>query len=139
MNPQIPIDALLMEREDRLVDVSELERQVNQILGQPYPFAIPANLPSLQKRKKLKRKAKPRAKAPVRLRPLETDTEAAYRICYIQGNEERIEVHLDAKPLARLLNTPVTNLTVLWIETIRATDEHDWETVETLFEKTHEN
>ena len=134
MNKTIQINQMLMEREDRLCDVLALERQINTILGQPYPFTIPVDLPSRQRRKKPKRKAAPRAVAIVRLRKLD-ETEAAYRIVYLDQNIEKTEIHTDPKPLVLLLNTPPPNVAVLNIETIRATEAGEWETVENLFTK----
>jgi hypothetical protein len=136
MNSAIPIHALLMEREDLLVDVSELERQISQILGEPYPFEVPKHLPSLQRRKKKRKTGRSRAPAAVRLRPLDPEKERAYRIRYIQKNEERTEIHLDPKPLIRLLNTPIVTLVILSIETVRVSDDNGWEPVETLFSNT---
>lgn len=133
MNNQIQINQLLMEREDRLVDVFELERQMNHILGEPYPLEAPDALPSRQKRKKPARKPAPKKAPVIRLRPLNPDAETAYRIHYREHGEEKIETHLDPKPLALLVNTPLPHIEVLRIETVHTLDEKECLAVETLF------
>lgn len=138
MNPLIPINALLIEREDQWVHVETIERQINEILGQPYPFKIDVDLPSRQRRKKPKRKVASKASAAIRLRKLDPATESAYRISYIQQNEEHTEIHFENKPLMLLLNTPLQHLHVICIETIRATENQEWESVEQLYEASPE-
>jgi hypothetical protein len=132
---EIQINQQLMEREDRLVEVFELERQINAILGgDPFPLAPPDGLPSRQKRKKKPRRkaaAAPKA-APLRLRKLDLESESAYRIVYRDGDEEKTELHTDSKPLAVLANTPLPRIDVLRIETVRRVARDRWETVEIL-------
>ncbi len=134
MNKTIQINQLLMEREDCLVDVFDLERQINTILGEPYPLAPPVDLPSLQKRKKPKRKAAKKKAALLRVRKLDPETEAAYRIEYQQNEKSCIEIHTDSRPLALLLNTKLPTLTIQRIETVQATDNGEWTVVEVLFQ-----
>ncbi|WP_372808606.1 hypothetical protein [Pontiella sp.] len=133
MSNQIQINQQLMEREDRLVEVFELERQINAILGgDPFPLAPPDGLPSLQKRKKPARKAAAPAAAPLRLRKLDLESESAYRIVYRDGELEKTEIHLDPKPLTALASTPLPHIDVLRIETVRCEARDRWETVEQL-------
>ncbi len=137
MQKQIQINQLLMEREDRLVEVFELERQISIVLGGAlYPLELPVDLPSCQKCKKVKRKKAETAAAatPFRLRKLDPETETAYRITYCQNETETVEIHTDPRPLALLLNTPLPNLNVLRIETLNAKNENEWAVVETLFD-----
>ena len=133
MNQTIQINQLLMEREDRLVELFDLERQINSVFGEPYPLAPPANLPSLQKRKKPRRKAAAKT-APLRLRKLDAETEKAYRITYLENGTEVTEIHIDPRPLALLLNTALPNLIVQRIETVQSTGSNEWKRVETLHE-----
>ncbi|VGO21312.1 hypothetical protein [Pontiella sulfatireligans] len=132
MNNIIQINQLLMEREDRLVEVFDLERQINAVLGQPFPLTPPDGLPSRQKRKKPKRKAASQKAATVRLRKLDEDTEDAYRIIYLDGETEKTEIHTDPKPLATLANTALPNITVQRIETVKASPPGEWDSVEIL-------
>ncbi len=133
MQNQIQINQLLMEREDRFVEVSELERQIHLILGgDPYPLAAPDMLPSRQKRKKPKRPPAETKAVPVRVRKLDPETEAAYRICYLDNDVEKTEIHTDPKPLAVLANTALPNLTVQQIETVQRSDSGGWIPVEIL-------
>ncbi|MDF7807806.1 hypothetical protein P4E94_10190 [Pontiellaceae bacterium B12219] len=136
MSNQIQINQKLMEREDRLVEVFDLERQINGILGgEPYPLAPPDTLPSLQKRKKpKKRKAASKKAAPLRVRKLDPETESAYRIEYRQNDETCIEIHTDPRPLALLLNTELPTVGIDRIETVQPAENGEWTVVETLYE-----
>ncbi|VGO14687.1 hypothetical protein PDESU_03255 [Pontiella desulfatans] len=134
MSNQIQINQKLMEREDRLAEIFELERQIHGILGgEPYPLAPPDGLPSRQKRMKPKRKAARNQAAPVRLRKLDPETEAAYRIVYRENQAEKSEIHTDARPLALLANTALPRFAIERIETVQATQDGGWERVEILY------
>ena len=134
MHKQIQINQKLMEREDRLVEIFDLERQIHSILGgEPYPLAASDDLPSRQKRKNPKRKAAPKKPAALRVRALDLVTEKAYRIIYLQDNEEISELHFDFKPLALLLNTPLPRTKILRLETICQTEDGQLEAVELLY------
>ena len=135
MKNQIQINQKLMEREDRLVEVNDLERQINAILGgDPYPLTPPDSLPSRQKRTKAKRKAAAKKPAPVRLRKLDPESEAAYRICYLEHDVEKTEIHTDSRPLTLLINTALPHIQILRVETIKPADETSWASIELLFE-----
>lgn len=137
MQKQIQINQLLMEREDHLVEVFELERQIGIVLGgaAAYPLELPVDLPSCRKRKKGMRKKAGTAEANTafRLRKLDLETESAYRITYFENETEKVEIHTDSRPLALLLNTPLPHLNVLSVETVHAESENGWAVVETLF------
>jgi hypothetical protein len=134
MNNQIQINQKLMEREDRLVEIFDLERQINGILGgEPFPLVPPDGLPSRQKRKKSKRKAAPKKAAPLRVRKLDPDTETAYRIEYLQNDETCIEIHTDSRPLALLLNTKLPTIGIQRIETVQSAEEGEWAVIEVLY------
>ncbi|MCC5806897.1 MAG: hypothetical protein JJU00_11275 [Opitutales bacterium] len=104
------VDRLLLAREERLARIHAIEREIESLLGQPYPFdPPPADLPSLARRKRRKkrpaRKAKKTAaaKALAPVRPLRPD-ESAYRITYTGGGGTlRTEIHHDAEALAVFL------------------------------------
>ncbi len=137
MQKTIHINQLLIEREDHLVEIFELERQIGIVLGgASYPLEAPADLPSQQKRKKAKRKKPVAAKKPsvLRLRKLDPETESAYRVVYLQNDEEKTEIHTDPRPLALLANTPLPHVQVQLIETVQFAEENQWSAVETLFE-----
>jgi hypothetical protein len=134
MNKTIQINQLLIEREDALIALHDIEQQINDLLGQPYPFDLPPALPSRQSRKTASR-ANSRGAAPLRLRKLDPDTETAYRICYTDQQSTKTEIHTDARPLSLLLNTPLPHITIHRIETVRAADDNQWEQVDQLFEE----
>ncbi len=136
MQNQIQINQKLMEREDLLVDVFDLERQINVILGgKPYPLAPPDDLPSRRKRKKSKRKAAPKQAPAIRLRKLDPETEKAYRVEYLENGEPKTEVHLDARPAALLINTDLPHIRILKVETIAPETSTEWKSVEVLFQR----
>ena len=133
MTNQIQINQKLMEREDRLVEIYDLERRINVILGgEPYPLAPPDDLPSRQKRKKPPRKSAPKPAAALRVRKLDPETETAYRFEYRDNDALKIEIHTDPRPLALLLNTPPPSIEVVLLETVRSNANGDWESVEIL-------
>ncbi|MDZ8118860.1 hypothetical protein [Pontiella agarivorans] len=135
MNKQIQINQKLMEREDLLVDVFDLERQINVILGgEPYPLTPPDDLPSRRKRKKSKRKAAPKKAPPVRLRKLDPETEKAYRVDYQEKGEFKTEIHFDARPVALLINTDLPDIRVLKVETIAQDETGELQTIEVIYQ-----
>ncbi|MFC1467774.1 hypothetical protein ACFLQY_03690 [Verrucomicrobiota bacterium] len=109
---KIQLHEKLLEREEQFARVHSLEQQIMGILGeQPYPFELRDDLPSLQKRKKPKKKKDVKHKV-ARLRKL-TDDEAAYRVTYLQGMEERTELHQLAAPIELLINRAIGEITIL--------------------------
>jgi len=134
MTSTIQIQTLLMEREDSLLKISDLEQKINAILGQPYPLAPPDELPSAHPRKKAKKKRQPAAPKAVKLRPLNPETESAYRIIYLQNQTHVEEIHLDAKALDRLINTSTQTDEPHRIETVHQNEDQTWESIETLWE-----
>ncbi len=121
---QIPINTLLLAREELFVRVYELEQAAAAILGEPYPFTRPA-LPSDTK---LKRKPTPRlpersagfplpSAARESLRRIE-GLETAYRVTYRRFGQVVTEDHDDLDALRTLLASQGAHLTVTRIETI---------------------
>lgn len=110
---------LLMERERAFVDVHRAEQQVERIVGAPYPFPDPPELPSLRKRP-AQRGAY--AQSP-RLRGLQGE-EAAYRVTYERNGERTSEVQTSLKLVRALAeNQQEAGIRILSIETVRL-DEH---------------
>jgi hypothetical protein len=121
---QIPINTLLLAREELFVRVYELEQAAAAILGEPYPFTRPA-LPSDVR---LKRKPTPRlpersagfpppSAARESLRRIE-GLETAYRVTYRRFGQVVTEDHDDLDALRTLLASQGAHLTVTRIETI---------------------
>ncbi|MBN2162127.1 MAG: hypothetical protein JXR25_12205 [Pontiellaceae bacterium] len=136
MPNEIQINEMLMEREDRFVEIYDIERQINIILGgEAYPFpAPPDELPSRQKRTKARKEATQRAPQPIRIRKLDPETEKAYRVVYIDHETERQEIHFNPKSIALLANTSLPHIQVLSIETLRLNSDNSWDSVERLFD-----
>jgi hypothetical protein len=121
---QIPINTLLLAREELFVRVYELEQAAAAILGEPYPFTRPA-LPSDVR---LKRKPTPRlpersagfpppSAARESLRRIE-GLETAYRVTYRRFGQVVTEDHDDLDALRTLLASQGAHLTVTRVETI---------------------
>lgn len=133
MNSKIQIQALLMEREDGLLEIAKIEQKINAVLGQVYPFDPSIGLPSTLRRKKPKSKRGAAAHAPVKIRPLDPETEVAYRIRYQQDQEEFVEIHLDGKALARFLHAAPSSIQTHTIETVRQEVDLSWTCVHLLY------
>ena len=121
---QIPINTLLLTREELFVRDYELEQAAAAILGEPYPFKRPA-LPSDVR---LTRKPTPRlpersagfpppSAARESLRRIE-GLETAYRVTYRRFGQVVTEDHDDLDALRTLLASQGAHLTVTRIETI---------------------
>lgn len=113
---KIQLHGKLLEREEQLARVHSLEQQIMGILGQPYPFELRDDLPSLHKPKKQKKKKARKQKA-VRLRKLD-ENESVYRVTYLQGMEERTELHLVAAPIELLINRSIGEITIMEVATL---------------------
>ena len=132
MDKTIQINQLLLERETCLSDVYDIEQQIAVVLGERYPFDMPVDLPSAQKRKR-KRAKKKKAAAPIRLRALDLASEYAYRIVYIDADTRHEELHTDPRALALLLNTDLPHIQVQSIDTVARSEDGTLSSVETLF------
>ena len=124
-----------MEREDRLLEISMIEQKINMVLGQLYPFDPSKGLPSTMRRKKPKAKRRVSAQSPLKIRPLDPETEVAYRIRYRQDHEECIEIHLEGKALARFAHSAPASIQIHTIETVRQEVDLSWTRVQVLFLK----
>lgn len=126
---KIQLHEKLLEREEQFARVHSLEQQILGILvDQPYPFELRDDLPSLQKRKKPKKKKSVKHKA-ARIRKL-AENETAYRVTYLQGMEERTELHQNAAPIELLINRAIGEITILQVTAIDNTGAE----TETLFD-----
>lgn len=132
MEKTIQINQLLLERETCLSDVYELEQQIAVVLGERYPFDMPVELPSAQKRKRKRAKKKKKAAA-IRLRALDVASEYAYRIVYTDTGVQREELHTDPRALALLLNTDLPHIQVHTIDTVARSEDGTLSSVEILF------
>lgn len=113
---KIELHEKLLAREEQFARVHLLEQQVLGILGQPYPFELRDDLPSLKKPKKPKKKKALKHKV-IRLRKL-ADNEAAYCVTYLQGMDERVEQHLLAAPIELLINRAIGEVTILEVSAV---------------------
>jgi len=126
---KIQLHEKLLAREEQFVRVHSLEQQILGILiDRPYPFELRDDLPSLQKRKKPKKKKVVKHKV-TRLRKL-ADDEAAYRVTYLQGMDERTELHQLAAPIELLINRAIGEVTILKVTALNAENTE----TETLFD-----
>ncbi|MDQ8203568.1 hypothetical protein [Pelagicoccus sp. SDUM812003] len=114
----IAVNSLLIERETELAELSQIERSITELLGQPYPFDAPqAELPSSHKRKLAKAKKRPTKKGPPKIRRLKDD-EFAYRVTLSENGEIKTHDLLDFAPFQDLLAKPLPHLRIHKVETI---------------------
>lgn len=121
LEAQIRIDALLLKREVAFVRVYELESEIDQILGQPYPLPPPPEIPSSRKpgakngsRAKSARSGK---KEVLKIEDLEGE-EICYRLTYCQDGEVTGELHEDRNALEQFLQRPLASIQALKLETV---------------------
>ena len=137
LSGKIRLADLLLQRDEAFVRVAECERQIQDLLGAPYPFPPPPELPSLRRKKPAK--AKPPAAAggvprgAFRLRALKRPQENAYRVEYQRGDRSGASFLADAELLRRLLplDRPEFRITAVAAVQVRAPD--DYTVVESLW------
>ncbi|MBC2604937.1 hypothetical protein H5P27_02665 [Pelagicoccus albus] len=126
----VAVNSLLIERETCLADLSHIETTISDILGQEYPFELPAaTLPSTQKGKRVKAPKKKKAKAAPKIRRLK-EPEIAYRVVLQENGENLTHDLLDFSPFLDLIATPLPNHRIQSVATLGPT----FEVVESLFE-----
>lgn len=127
---RIRINALLLQREELLVRVHDVERSVNDILGEPWPFE-PPSLPSMLRSKAKPAKKRAASSTPAKgvrpaieepkLRKLdESSGETAYRVTYLQRGQNREETHDTPEALQTLLAAQGAQLRVVSIDAVDA-------------------
>jgi hypothetical protein len=125
---------LLMKREAAFLAIHEAESQVEKIVGQPFPFSPPPDLPSLRKTSK----TAPKKTQRVKIRNLQPP-EVAYRITYQQHGEQCMELHTNIRLVRRVVDTMSTqtipDMHLIRIETIMLSDHHQDAVCETLFDQ----
>ncbi len=103
ISDKIRLADLLLQRDEAFVRVAECERQIQGILGAPYPFPPLPELPSLRRKKPAKRAGADVPRAEIRLRALKRPEENAYRVGYLRGGEPAVSFMADADLLRRLI------------------------------------
>ena len=140
-NPcSIELIDLLHRREEEFVTVWKCEQEVMRIMDMPdFPFAPPPDLPSL--RPVPKGKGRPKAekeslpKAPT-VRGLQTPQENAYRLVFVYNGVRQDSFQTDQKLIETLMTMELTDFQLLAVETVFFRSPEDWDTCESLWEKT---
>ena len=119
---------LLLKRDLAFVRVAECERQIQEILGAPYPFPPLPDLPSLRRKKAGKKSAPANAATPrgaFKLRPLRRPAENAYRVTYQRDEVSVTSFLADADLLRRLLPlaTPEFKITAIAAVNLRSPED----------------
>lgn len=99
---RIALDRLLLDREEQWLRVFACEQAIEAILGQPFPFPPPPDLPSAQKRTSARKpkKAKDRKESrPAPSLPRLLSDETGFHVVYRLDDEIVTEDHLDPKAL----------------------------------------
>ena len=133
----IRLTDLLLQRDEAWVRVAERERQIQGILGEPYPFPPPPDLPSLR-RKKPPKKERPAGvfipRNTFKLRPLKRPAENAYRVIYQRGDVMVTSFLADADLLRRLLRLDQPEFRVLEIATVTAQTPENYSVLEIVWQ-----
>ena len=128
ISDNIRLADLLLQRDLAFVRVAECERQIQDILGAPYPFPPLPDLPSLR-RKKAGKKSAPANRAVARgafkLRALRRPVENAYRVEYRRHEGPAVSFLTEADLLRRLilLDTPEFTISAIAAVTLRTPDD----------------
>lgn len=135
------IDRLLLRRELLFSQVAQIEENIEDILGQPYPFPEPPELPSSQKRRRAgKRKSgsggrpnnfgRAGSEPSVNLRGL-GEGEAGYAVIWLsEEQKESCEIVSDGPLIEKSLSRPSASLQIIRVETV----DKEGERVEVLWE-----
>lgn len=117
LQQQIQVNELLLQREAVFVRIHEIERQVDALLGEPYPFDRP-RLPSDQKSRKRMSPGRPAAgqRQPQNFR--QEEGESGYLVTYSDGGQNRNEHHVSLSALETLLASQTADLFVRRIEAL---------------------
>lgn len=117
---QHEIERLLLMRERLFVHIREIEQQVDDLLGEPYPFEAPEHVPDSLCPKD-GRTAPPRDPGNRKhtLPPLAGD-ETGYRVVYRSFDTLENELHSDRIVLQNMLNTPAVRDVLVRVETVDA-------------------
>ena len=124
ISDKIRLADLLLQRDVAFVRVAECERQIQGILGAPYPFPPLPDLPSLRRKKPVKKTVADMASVPrtaLKLRALKRPAENAYRVEYRRHEQVTVSFLTDADLLRRLvlLDTPEFKITAIAAVTLR--------------------
>jgi len=133
----IRLTDLLLQRDEAWVRVAECERQIQGILGEPYPFPPPPDLPSLRRKKPAKKERPTGIAIPrdaVKLRPLKRPAENAYRVVYQRGDVMVTSFLADADLLRRLLRLDQPEFRVLEIATVAAQTPETYSVLEIVWQ-----
>lgn len=133
---KIRLADLLLRRDEAWVRVAECERQIQGLLGEPYPFPPPPDLPSLRRKKPAKKEppdgmAIPRAG--FKLRSLKRPAENAYRVVYQRGEATTASFLADAGLLRRLVQLDQPEFRIIEIATVSVRTPENYSVLEMLW------
>ena len=125
ISDKIRLADLLLQRDTAFVRVAECERQIQGLLGAPYPFLPLPDLPSLRRKKAAKKTLADKASVPrdaLKLRALRRPLENAYRVEYRRHELATSSFLTDGELLRRLLllDTAEFKITAIAAVSLRA-------------------
>jgi len=132
---------LLHRREEEFVTVWKCEQEIKRIMNMPdFPFPPPPDLPSLRPVPKVG-KGRPRVVKESRpagptVRALRTPQENAYRLVFVYNGVRQDSFQTDQKLIETLMTLELTDFRLLAVETVSFRSPDDWETRESLWERT---
>ncbi len=114
LSDKIKIGDLLIKREVEFSKVYDCEQRINELLGEEYPYALPIELLSTQKKKTV-RKKKP--DKPKKVRKLNDEIENAYLITYLENDIEKQELIFETTQLNNIKSNCSLTFKITKIET----------------------
>lgn len=120
----IAINGLLIEREGAYARVSNIEQDIEKILGGEYPFPTPEAVPPSHHKRKPNKKPKTKAtkKAHPKLRRLKTG-EYAYQITWLENGTQNQQTILQPAAIDTLIKDPLPNCKLLHVATLDANSQ----------------
>lgn len=131
----IQVNRLLRQREEIYADIFNCEEEIFEVLGQRLPIAPPPELPSIFRTTKKAKKKRIKAK---QVRKLKPQFENAYKLTFINGEEEKVDFVRDVRLVRRLMTFDIPFFQLNKIETVIISGNNDSETVEIIYDRSSE-
>lgn len=131
----IQINRLLRKREEIYADIFSYEEQIFEALGQRLPIAPPPELPSIFRAPKKAKKKNVKGK---QIRKLKPQFENAYKLTFINEDEEKVDYVRDVRLVRRLMTFEIPFFQLIKIETVIISGNNNAETIEILHDNSTE-
>ncbi len=129
LSDKIKIGDLLIKREVEFSKVYDCEQRINELLGEEYPYALPVELLSMQKKKPARKK---KTIKPRKVRSLNLKTENAYLVTYLENDIEKEELMFETRQLNNIKSNCASTFKITKIETCFIDEEQNRKIIEEL-------